>query len=175
MTLALLILIAVTAQRVAELVLAFDNTRRLRARGAYEVGAAHYPMMIALHGLWLAGLWAFGWDRPVNLGWIAVFLVLQALRVWVIVTLGRRWTTRIIILPGEPLVRSGPYRLCAHPNYAVVVAEIAALPLAFGLPIMAIVFSILNAIVLWVRVRAESQALRSMNELLGLPTPRGVK
>ena len=161
MTLAVVVLAAVTAQRLGELVLAARNTRRLRARGAYEVGAAHYPLMIVLHGAWLVGLWAFGWNRAVDLSWLAVFVALQALRVWVIATLGPRWTTRIIVLPGAPLVAGGPYRLFAHPNYAVVVAEIAVLPLTFGVPTLAAVFSLLNAGVLWIRIGAESKALRS--------------
>ena len=159
MTLAILVLAAVTLQRLGELALARRNTRRLMAQGAYEVGAAHYPLIVALHAAWLAALWVFGWDRAVSLPWLAAFVVLQLLRVWVIASLGGRWTTRIIILPGAPLVRRGPYRVFSHPNYVVVIAEIAVLPLAFGLPAVAIVFSILNGLVLWVRIRAEAHAL----------------
>ena len=159
MTLSIVILALVTLQRLGELVLAQRNTGRLLARGAVEVGACHYPLIVGLHGAWLAGLWAFGWDQPVSLAWLALFIVLQLLRVWVIATLGERWTTRIVVLPGASLVRRGPYRFLDHPNYAVVVAEIAVLPLAFGLSTFAIVFSILNAAVLWIRIRAESRAL----------------
>lgn len=159
MSLAIIVLLAVTAQRLAELVLAQRNTRRLLNRGAFEVGASHYPLIVALHAAWLASLWWFGWDRPVGLTWLTAFIVLQLLRVWVIATLGARWTTRIIILPGAPLVRGGPYRLFSHPNYAVVVAEIAVLPLAFGLIGVAVVFTIANALVLWVRIRTEGRAL----------------
>lgn len=159
MSLAIIVLLAVTAQRLAELVLAQRNTRRLLNRGAFEVGASHYPLIVALHAAWLASLWWFGWDRPVSLTWLTAFIVLQLLRVWVIATLGARWTTRIIILPGAPLVRGGPYRLFSHPNYAVVVAEIAVLPLAFGLIGVAVVFTIANALVLWVRIRTEGRAL----------------
>jgi methyltransferase len=93
--------------------------------------------------------------------WFLVFMGLQALRLWVLATLKGRWTTRIIILPGAPLVRSGPYRFLRHPNYAIVVGEIAALPLAFGLPLYAIVFSLINALILHVRVKAENAALKS--------------
>lgn len=160
MTLSLVVLVLVTLQRLGELVLAKRNTARLKAQGAVEVGAGHYPLIVVLHAAWLVGLWLLAWDRPVVLGWLLVFLVLQALRVWIIASLGGRWTTRIIILPQAPLVRRGPYRLISHPNYVVVAGEIAVLPLAFGLPVFALVFSILNALVLSVRIRAEGAALR---------------
>jgi methyltransferase len=160
MTLSLAILAFVTLQRLGELVLARRNTRRLLARGGVETGAAHYPIIVGLHAAWLVGLWWLAWDRPANLAWLAVFAVLQLLRVWVIATLGERWTTRIITLPGEPLVARGPFRLIPHPNYAVVAAEIAVLPLVFGLTNYAIAFSMMNASVLWVRIRAENGALR---------------
>jgi methyltransferase len=159
MTLAIIILALVTLQRLGELVLAGRNTRRLLARGAIEVSPGHYPLIVGLHAAWLAGLWALAWNQPVSLPWIALFGLLQLLRVWVIATLGGRWTTRILVVPGEALVRRGPYRLFDHPNYVVVVAEIAVLPLAFGLETYAILFSVLNALVLWVRIRAESRAL----------------
>lgn len=160
MTLSLVVLVLVTLQRLGELVLANRNTARLKAQGAVEVGAGHYPLIVVLHAAWLVGLWVLAWDRPVVLGWLLMFLVLQALRVWIIASLGGRWTTRIIILPQAPLVRRGPYRLISHPNYVVVAGEIAVLPLAFGLPVFALVFSILNALVLSVRIRAEGAALR---------------
>jgi len=128
MSLAVIVLGAVTAQRLGELFLAQRNTRRLKAQGAYEVGAGHYPLVVLLHAAWLASLWWFAWDRTVSLPWLAVFVVLQLLRVWVIATLGGRWTTRIITLPGEPPVTRGPYRFLRHPNYVVVAAEIAVLP-----------------------------------------------
>lgn len=159
MTLSIAVLAFVTLQRLGELVLARRNTARLLASGAVEVGAAHYPMIVAVHAAWILGLWWLAWDRPISLFGLAVFAVLQALRVWVIATLGPRWTTRIIILREAPLVRRGPYRLLSHPNYAVVAAEIAVLPLAFGLPVFALVFTALNAAVLWVRIRAENVAL----------------
>ena len=160
MTLSIVILGLVTLQRLSELVLARRNTNALFKRGAVEVAAGHYPLIVALHTLWLAGLWLLAWDRAVNLAWLTVFIALQLLRVWVIATLGSRWTTRIIVLPGEPLVKRGPYRFLSHPNYLVVVGEIAALPLAFGLSAFALIFSLLNAAILYVRVRAENQGLR---------------
>lgn len=159
MTLAIALLAFVTLQRLGELFLARRNTRRLLARGAIEVSPGHYPLIVGLHAAWLAGLWVLAWNQPVIWPWVVVFGVLQLLRVWVISTLGGRWTTRILVVPGETLVRRGPYRLFEHPNYIVVVAEIAVLPLAFGLGAYAILFSVLNALVLWIRIRAESRAL----------------
>ena len=151
----------VTLQRLGELVLAQRNTAALLARGAREVAAEHYPVMVALHTAWIIGLWLLAPGRPVELFWFVVFMALQGLRLWVLATLKGRWTTRIVILPGAPLVRSGPYRFLRHPNYAIVIGEIAALPLAFGLPLYAIVFSLLNALILHVRVKAENAALKS--------------
>src|SRR4051794_232128 len=133
MTFAILILGFVTLQRLGELALAKRNTARPRARGAQEVGAVHYPLIVAVHTAWLAGLWYLAWDLPVNLVWFGVFVLLQAARVWVIATLRERWTTRIIVLPGAPLIASGPYRFVSHPNYCIVAAEILVLPLVFGL------------------------------------------
>jgi methyltransferase len=160
MTLSILILALVTLQRLGELVLAQRNTRRLLARGAVETGAEHYPIIVGLHAAWLVGLWWWGWNQPPDLTWLAVYIVLQVLRLWTLASLGERWTTRIIVLPGEPLVRRGPYRFLPHPNYVIVTAEIAVLPLVFHQLAYALVFSALNASILWVRIRAESRALR---------------
>lgn len=169
MTLSIIVLGLVTVQRLGELVLANHNTRRLMARGGVETGAGHYPMIVILHAAWLAGLWLLAWDQPTNLPLLAIFIALQLARVWVIATLGDRWTTRIITLPGADLVRRGPYRWVSHPNYVVVAAEIAVLPLAFGLVGFAILFSILNAAVLWIRIRSEGRALVSARQdALGL-------
>jgi methyltransferase len=153
------ILVLVTAQRLGELVLARHNTRKLRARGAIEVGAGHYPVIVSVHAAWLIALWVWGRDESVNFVALALFIALQGLRVWIIATLGARWTMRIIVLPGEPLVASGPYRYLSHPNYAVVAAEIVTLPLALHLPVLALVFTGLNAAVLAIRLRAETRAL----------------
>lgn len=163
MVLAAAILGLVTLQRLGELVLSRRNTERLLAQGAREVSPGHYPLVVALHAAWLVGLWylaVWGADVDVSAGWLAVFVVLQGLRVWVIATLGPRWTTRIIVLPAAPLVREGPYRLVSHPNYCIVATEILVLPLCFGLVWYGIAFSGLNAVVLWIRIRAEEAALR---------------
>ncbi|MBP1853275.1 isoprenylcysteine carboxyl methyltransferase family protein [Rhizobium halophytocola] len=154
-----LLLVFVTVERLGELWLARRNTAALLAKGAVEVSAAHYPLIVVLHAVWLAGLWLLGWNTPLHWGWVAVFAVLQGLRLWTLSTLGRRWTTRIIVVPGETLVRSGPYRFVRHPNYVVVVGEIAVLPLCFGLPVYALVLTIANALVLTIRIRAENAAL----------------
>ena len=151
----------VTAQRLSELVIARRNTTALFARGAREIAPDHYPYMVALHTGWLAGLWMLATGQPVQLFWFGLFMLLQVLRLWVLTTLGERWTTRIIILPGAPLVEGGPYRFFKHPNYMIVIGEIAALPLALGMPLYALVFSLLNAAVLTVRIRAENAALKS--------------
>jgi methyltransferase len=160
----------VTVERVAELVLARRNTIRLLQRGAREAASAHYPLIVALHAAWLGGLWLLAWDRPIRLEWLALFAVVQGLRFWVLATLGERWTTRIIVLPGAPLVKTGPYRYFSHPNYAVVVAEIAILPLVFGLTWYALAFSLLNAFVLSIRVTAENAALGGVSNI---PDSRG--
>ena len=159
MTPAALLLAFVTAERLAELWLARRNTAALLADGGFEVAPGHYPFIVALHALWLGGLWLIGRARPLNPGWLVIFLLLQVLRVWVLATLGRRWTTRIIVLPGAPLVATGPYRFVSHPNYVVVVGEIAALPLCLGLPWYALVFSAANLVVLAIRIRAENASL----------------
>jgi methyltransferase len=158
-SLALIILALVTVQRLGELWLSNRNTRRLLARGAREVASGHYPLIVAVHALWLAALWWLAPGREVAGLWLGVFVLLQLARVWVIATLGERWTTRIITLPGAPLIRRGPYRFVSHPNYLIVAGEIGVLPLAFGLWEVALLFSALNAAVLAVRIREEDRAL----------------
>ena len=170
MTSAEFILGIVTLQRAAELVISRDNTRKLMARGAVEVAARHYPLIVAVHAAWLISQWVFGRDQPVNIVAFLFYLVLQGFRVWVMRTLGPRWTTRIIVLPDQALVSAGPYRFLAHPNYAVVAAEIAVLPWALGLPWLAAVFTVLNAAVLAIRIRAENRALAASHQ-----TARGVQ
>jgi len=166
MTFASIILGLVTLQRMGELVLARRNTKRLLDRGAAEVGAGHYPWLIAIHASWLLSLWIWGWHQSVSLPWLGFYLLLQILRCWVLATLGPRWTTRIIVLPKEPLVQSGPYRFLSHPNYVVVAGEIAVLPLALGLPVIAVIFTVLNGFILTIRIRAENSALSERSYFL---------
>ncbi len=148
-------------QRLGELVLAKRNTARLMARGAYEVGAGHYPLMVAMHTAWIIALVVFGYDEQVVVGWLAVFVVLQILRVWILASLADRWTTRIIVLE-EPLVVRGPFRFVKHPNYMLVVAEIAVAPLVLGLGWIALVFTVLNAAMLALRISVEGKALAKL-------------
>jgi len=151
---------AVACVRLGELWLAHRNTRALLAAGAVERGSGHYPLIVAVHATWLAAI-ALTVPESAEISWplIAVFVGLQALRVWVLASLGKFWTTRIITLPGAPLVRRGPYRFIRHPNYLLVAAEIAVLPLAFGAWQVALIFSALNAAVLAWRIRLENEAL----------------
>jgi methyltransferase len=159
-TLNIVIVALVTLERLFELWLSRRNTRRLLAQGAHEVGAAHYPMIVAVHVLWLAALWWLAPTRPIDGFWLGLFALLLVARIWVIEALGPRWTTRIIVLPDAPLVKRGPYRFVDHPNYVVVAGEIAVLPLVFGLWQVALIFTLLNAAVLAIRIREENRALR---------------
>ncbi len=152
----------ITAERAAEPLIAARNDKGLMARGGVLHAEPLFPLILALHVAWLAGLWWLAWDRPMVLSALVLFGVLQILRFRVMAALGKRWTTRIITVPGETLVRTGPYLYLRHPNYWVVVGEIAVLPLVFGLPIFAMVFSVLNAVALIIRVRIEDRALADL-------------
>ncbi len=155
------ILVALIAlQRLVELMVARINTRNLRSAGGIEHGAGHYPLMVSLHAAWLVSLAVFvPADAALDPLLFVVFLFLQAARIWVIASLGRYWTTRVITVPGAPLVARGPYRWLRHPNYLIVVAEIAVVPLIAGAWQIAVAFSIANAGVLWLRLRVENAAL----------------
>lgn len=157
-TATLLFLGFIVIQRLSELVIAKRNTAKLLAKGAYEVGAAHYPVMVAMHSAWIGCLLIFGYDETVAVGWLAVFAILQVFRVWILGSLGSRWTTRIIILE-EPLVVRGPFKYFSHPNYMLVVAEIVVAPMVLGLVWVAVLFTVLNAAMLWVRIGVEHKAL----------------
>ena len=150
----------VAAQRLAELALARRNTRRLLAAGGVETGAGHYPLIVALHAGWLAALIVLvPADEPVRWPFLTLYMLLQPIRLWIIASLGQRWTTRIIVLPGAAPVTRGPYRWLRHPNYAIVIAEIALLPLSFGAWAIATIFSVLNTLLLGWRIRIENAAL----------------
>jgi len=154
----------VAAQRLLELVLARRNERRARARGAVERGRGHYPFIVALHTLWLVSTLVEGILRGPELPvlWpvpLALFLLVQPLRYWVLSSLGESWNTKILVVPGAKAVRRGPYRYLNHPNYVVVVVEILSFPLIFGAWVTALVFTVLNAAVLYVRIREENRAL----------------
>ena len=150
----------VILQRLAELVLAARNTSRLRAAGAFELDARGYPLFVLLHGGWLVSLALLvPASAPPSWPLLAVYAVLQLGRIWVIASLGRHWTTRLIVLPGAPLVRRGPYRFVRHPNYLIVAAEIAVLPLAFGAVAIAVAFSLANLLLVARRIAIEERAL----------------
>ena len=159
MSLGAVILALVTLQRIGELWLSNRNTRALLAKGAVEHGRSHYPWIVAVHVLWLAVLWAVAPGQPIDGFWLAIFVLLELARIWVLATLGWRWTTRIVVLPGAPLVKRGPYRWLYHPNYVIVAGEMAVLPLVFGFWDLAILFTFLNAAALSVRIREENKAL----------------
>jgi len=161
MTGAVALLAFVTLQRLTELVIAKRNTRRLLAEGAVEIGAGHYPLLVLLHCAWLASLWALAFSDRATLWWPAVigYAVVEIARVWTMASLGRYWTTRIIVPRETPVVRRGPYRFLHHPNYWVVAFEIALLPLALGSWKLALIFSLLNAAVLAWRIRVEESSL----------------
>jgi methyltransferase len=157
---AYIVIALVALQRLAELIYAERNTRALKRRGAVEIGRAHYPLIVAVHAAWLVTI-AILLPKVVRIDFVllGVFVVLQGLRIWVLASLGPYWTTRIITLDGAPLIRRGPYRFLRHPNYAVVIGEIAVLPLVFGEIWVAAAFTVLNAAVLTLRIRQENQAL----------------
>ncbi len=154
-------------QRLLELWLSRRNERLLRSRGAVESGRGHYKPIVAMHASWLVSTFVEGALRGPDLPafWpvpLALFLLVQPLRYWAILSLGENWNTRILVVPGAKLVRSGPYRYLKHPNYAVVAVEILTFPLIFGAWITALVFSALNAVLLFVRIRDENRALAEL-------------
>jgi methyltransferase len=159
------LIVAVGFERLAELVLSQRHLQWAMSRGGVEAGRGHYPAMVVLHaGLLVGCIVEVVWlDRAFvpALGWamLAVVVASQALRWWCIATLGKQWNTRVVVVPGMPLVEAGPYRVLRHPNYLAVVAEGVALPLVHGAWLTASVFTALNALVLTVRIRAENRAL----------------
>ncbi|MEU2679034.1 isoprenylcysteine carboxyl methyltransferase family protein [Streptomyces sp. NPDC007107] len=168
------LVLAVAAERLAELTLALRNARWSLARGGTEAGRGHYPVMVALHTALLAACLAETWlaGRPFVpwFGWtmVAAVAAAQGLRWWCVRTLGPRWNTRVIVVPGLPLVTGGPYRWLRHPNYVAVAAEGAALPLVHGAWVTAVLFTVGNAALLTVRIRCEEGAL---SRLTGAEAP----
>lgn len=160
MALAHVILFVVVLQRGLELIYASRNVARLKQEGGVEFGRRHYPLLVLLHISWLVAI-AVGIlrDPVVRMVPLLFFGVLQAMRVWIIATLGRFWTTRVISVPDAPLVRRGAYRFIRHPNYLVVAGEMAALPLVFGQTENALIFSVLNVIILAWRIHVENTVL----------------
>lgn len=158
----------VVGERVVELVISRRHAACALARGGVEVGQGHYPPMVVLHTALLGGAlleaWLAGRVFVPALGWsmLALVVLAQALRWWCIATLGRSWNTRVIVVPGAPRVRRGPYRFIPHPNYVAVVVEGIALPLVHGAWVTALTFSVLNAWLLTVRVRTEDRALQAL-------------
>ena len=154
------VLIYIVAQRLGELVYANRNTARLLSEGGQEYGADHYHYFIFLHGAWL-GIMALlvNPSHPLNPFLLTLFVATQILRVWTLASIGRWWTTRIISAPHFDRVRKGPYRFLSHPNYTVVALEIAVVPLLLGLPWVALVFTILNAVLLRHRIGIENTIL----------------
>lgn len=160
----LVLLGAVAVERLAELVVTKRNAAWSFARGGVEFGRGHYPLLVSVHVLLLLGCAVEAWFRPFvpALGWSMFMLVLaaQGLRWWCIAALGRRWNTRVIVVPSLPLVSSGPYRFLKHPNYVAIVLEGIALPLVHSAWLTATLFTVANAALLTVRIRAENRALR---------------
>ncbi|RAV16972.1 hypothetical protein DQP55_02850 [Mycolicibacterium sp. GF69] len=158
-----LLIAAVAAERIAELVVSQRNLSWSRKHGGVEFGAAHYPLMVALHTGLLAGCLVEASFRPfvpaLGSPMLALVLAAQALRWWCIATLGRQWNTRVVVIPDAPRLTRGPYRYIAHPNYVAVVVEGVALPLVHTAWLTAAVFTVLNAVLLWTRIRVENTAL----------------
>ncbi len=161
-----LLIAAVGVERIAELVVSQRNLKWSRDRGGIEFGAGHYPVMAVLHTALLAGCLLEAAHRSFipALGWpmLAMVIAAQALRWWCIATLGRQWNTRVVVVPDADRVTRGPYRFIAHPNYVAVVVEGAALPLVHSAWITAVVFTVLNAVLLRVRISVEDNALESL-------------
>lgn len=173
-TLYLLVVLAVVGERLVELSISRRHERALRRRGAREAGGGHYPWMVLVHASWLAaGLLEVWWlDRPFILplatGAGGALVATMALRYWVIATLGERWTTRVLVPPGETRIVAGPYRFLRHPNYLAVAVEVVALPLIHTAWLTALIWGAANLAVLAVRIRAEERAL-SVGEAGGRP------
>jgi methyltransferase len=156
---AFLILTLVTAQRVTEFIYSYRNKKLLLEKGGFEVGQLHYALQVIMHAAWLFSLWWYGWGQPVYWSMVMVYLVLQVIRAWSLMALGPRWTIETIVTP-EEIVEGGPTHFLKQPNYLVQAAEILVLPLVFGLWFHSLVFTIINGLMLYWRMRIESEAIR---------------
>lgn len=178
LTVYLALLAALGAERILELIISARNARWAFARGATESGTGHYPAMAAFHTLFIFSCGAeamiFGRAFAPILGWIELggALCAQGLRYWAVATLGRRWNTRVIVLPDALPVASGPYRFMRHPNYLAIVIEMVCVPMIYGCWRTAIAFSAGNAIMLRVRIKAEEAALGAPYEKIFSSIPR---
>ena len=155
----------VILQRLIELFIAKRNEKWMRSQGAFEAGAAHYPVMVSMHIVFFISLLAevFLFERALSPLWIiflVIFIIAQAARIWCLTSLGKFWNTKIIILPGATVVQKGPYKWVRHPNYIIVATELLVLPLLFSAYLTAIVFSLLNVWMSSVRIPAEEKALK---------------
>ncbi len=156
----ILFIALVISARLVELWVARNNEIWLRKNGAIESGQNHYPFIVALHSLFIASMIAEFFSRGgtvINYGFLIAFIVLILLKIWTISSLGKYWNTRILRVPGSVFIKKGPYKYFRHPNYFIVICEIAIIPLVFGLYFTAVTFSILNAIMLMVRIREEEK------------------
>lgn len=149
----------VVVQRLLELGIAGKNERWARSQGAVEYGQEHYPFIVALHTLFIVAMIAeYSLSRgQFNLFVLILFLLLIALKIWVLSSLGKYWNTKILRVPGALVVRKGPYRWFKHPNYFIVVCEIIVIPMVFHLVYTAVIFTVLNALMLRVRIREEEK------------------
>jgi methyltransferase len=158
-----LILSLVTAQRITEFIYSHRNKRLLVEKGGFEVGRLHYVLLVALHAAWLASLWWYAWDRPIHWGFVIAYLIVQLVRAWTLMALGPRWTIEIVVTPDE-VAKGGPTHFLKQPNYLVVAAEILVLPLVFGLWWLALLFSVLNGLMLYWGMRIEQKAIEPANQ-----------
>jgi methyltransferase len=165
------ILSLVTLQRIVELYIVRRNTNRLLTNGAVEVGSGHYYGILVFNVIWLLGLWYLVLSQPLFIDWSVAFayLVLQAARGWIVAALGRRWTTRIIIVPGEEVTPGGTYKYVRQPHYLILAAEIFLLPMVFGLWWYSLLFGFINLGLLYFRINAEEDALGPLRGELNLP------
>jgi len=165
----IIILTLATIQRAIEFYVAYRNTRKLIGRGGFAVGPNLQPLMIALQGLWLAGLWYWAFRLEVSWPWLFAYLALEAARGWIVAALGSRWTTRIVVIPGNGFEDERPFNTFREPNYAIIAMEMFILPMVFGLWWYGALFAVLYAGLVYWRVTAENRALKPLREAPQFP------